>query len=393
MKKTIFSFTVIYILLALSTKAYPQSGVLDQKVTLSFESITLGNLLDHISSVYKIKFSYSVDNIPQDTTVSIKAFNLPLLYFINLLCKEAGLMYLVIDEHIVLRKKPFNERAFPRQPKEVYDIKNKQYDPASEVYYDSYTPTESTPLKSLQPINPFDNRDLKSFSRILNEAATIKYLKQRPIFDDRRRKKVRVAVGLLASYDRFGFNFKERPNRDQKYYSGKNFSTGISTTFWPGEKISASIALLFSTKSYYLDYNYKINNPEDPFPFPKKTTVCLTYTQFPVDVNYQLFKSGKFSLYLSAGFTAEFLIREEENTGFFNAEDKATDYFVEENNKFLWGGTLGLKLWYNLSKSVSVFFKPDYISYFTPLNEVIMDSNPQLLKLKTGISLNIKENK
>lgn len=393
MKKTILSFTVIYILLALSAKAYPQSDVLDQKVTLSFENITLGNILDHISSVYKIKFSYSIDNIPQDTTLSVKAFNLPLLSLIALVCKEARLSYLVIDEHIVLREKPFNERALSRQAKEAHDIMNKQYDPASKVYYDSYTTTENVPLKSLQPLNPFDSSTLRPFDGKLNADVTMKSPVVRKVFDDRYRKKVNFAVGLLASYDRFRFNFKERPNTDQKYYSGKNFSTGISTIFLPGEKISASIGLLFSTKSYHLDYNYKINNPDDPFPFPKKTTVCLSYAEMPVDIDYQLFKSEKFSLYLSAGFTVEFLIREEENTGFFNAEDKTTDYFVEKNNKFLWGGTLGLKLWYDLSKSVSVFFKPDYISYFTPLNEMIMDSNPQLLKIKAGISLNIKANK
>ena len=372
-------------MIALTVDGFSQPHLLDQKVTLSFEAVSLEYLLDHIKSNYEINLSYSADNIPLNKTVNIKAFNLPLLLFIKKLCNNVGLSYQVIGDHIVLREILRYKITSSNTGQEIADTigTNSNVDP-------KHAFISGKAVETIQPIGELGVPE-KAFSTGSTSkiATTIRPL-NRLFLDAPRRKRINIAIGLMASYDHFKINFRERANTAQEYFPERNFSLGLSCAFFPGKRVSATMDVLFSTKNFYLDYNYKVNNLDDPFPFPAKTTVCLSYMEFPVDINYRVFKKGNVSFYFSAGFTAEFMAQQTESTGFLNAREKTTEYFVHENNQFLCGGTLGVKVWYNVGKSFSLFLKPDYVYYFTPINKLIMESNPELLKVKTGVSWLLK---
>lgn len=391
---------LVFFLITQSNLAVGQRDISRQKITLSFESISLEQLLDFLEKNHNLNFSYSIDNTPITKEISIHAYEMHIKLFLEMLCFKAGLTYHIIDDQIVLRQKTdrgnmpggqlwdSDQTNVPGRPgiamqKELNDtiisIKN----------------TELNPDEKIKPIPPMDSgrrmsSTTPSFS-INGLSSTPYYYSHRLTHNFRQKKMASLAIGLMASYDYLKVKFEARPNKNQKFSLGRNFSIGVVGIISPGEIFSGTISFLYTTKNYFLTYNYELNNSKDPFPFPDKTKVYLSYLELPIDLNYRFLKGGRFSLYLSAGITTEFLIRESESTSYQNGKLEETIIFKGENNNFLLGGSIGLVLWYNLNKSFSIFFKPDGVHYFTTINSTNMRSRPQLLKLKTGMSIRLTQ--
>lgn len=386
MKKAIYFLSIVLLLVAIT--ALGQTTIQNDKISLSFENILLKDLITVLQKTHGLKISFSIDHTPVNSRISIHANHLPLSLFLEILCNEAGLTYQIIDNHIVLREQ---EKAAPRTKKTHHDHQTTNH------YEQKVIDSTAIGYSILKPIEGHRQiQDSNNISKIPVQEVPESLLNKAALRSNQTkhtnlhvRRKPTMGIGVFASYDHLRMQFEDRPNSDQRYVPDMNFSAGLGASLGPGEKMSASFKVLLSSKNYFLNYNYKIIDPEDPYPFPDKTKVTLFFLQFPMDLSYRFYKKDKFSLYFSAGLLLDILIRKQEYTSFLNSEDKETAYFVNDHNKFLFGGSLGLKCWYDLDRSFSVFIEPDLVSYFTPFNEVIKRSNPQILKVNSGLILHI----
>lgn len=392
MKKAIISILLTCLLFFPASKAYTQSALLDQKATFYFEGISLEDLLGHLSDAYQINFSYSLGPATLGKEMGVEAFNTPLVQILDEICQEAGLVYRVIDDHVVLRKdnKPKvktlsvqanNSPGSAHSPEQVYDP----------------VPTagnqDINPIENIQAITDFDKHGVVPIQEKLHKVKTTAPAVDKPQQGFPKKNRLNIAVGPMASYGLIKYNFKERPSANQEYAQEENYGIGISGALWAGKPVAVSMGMLFSKRGYSLDYNYRVANPKDPIAIPETSKVSMSYLEFPVGVDFRIFRTGKLSLYLSPTVVPGFLVGEREGTTYLNAGEKATEYFTQGNKKFLLGGSLGLKLWYSLGRSASIFLKPEYVYCFSPLNGAVMGSDTQLLQIKTGVNFNIKANK
>lgn len=383
MKKNILSITTL-LLLAFTVSSFAQSNMLPPKISVSFKEITLKDLLSHLRATYHINFSYSAA-IPLNKNIGIKAVDLALEPLLEKLCDKWNLTYRIIDNHVVLRRDDSVAKALSEGILHFSVLERRSInkaEPAVEAYI-------SQPIEGIRPILPvFFKIDQALILKDQHEIDNILPVKVEPAYKVQNRT-LNFDIGLVSSYDYYKFNFKERLNVDQEFSPEKSYSIGISGTVWLNPLIAASAGVNLAKKGYFLSYNYRFTNPEEPITLPDITSISLAFLQVPVNLNFRFFKKDKFSLSLSTGLTTSFMISKREKTVFTNAEKERTTYFIEGNKEFLWGGSCGVQLWYNINDSIHIFLGPDYLHYFSPLNGVIMDSNTRALKAKIGMNLNL----
>lgn len=94
---------LVFFFFANNTHLFAQKDILDKKITVNANNVSLVNLLDEISSKYKIDFTYSNDLINDDFLVTIKLKNKPFKSFIEILQHDYGIDYLIIENQLVLK--------------------------------------------------------------------------------------------------------------------------------------------------------------------------------------------------------------------------------------------------------------------------------------------------
>ncbi len=125
---------VLFILVILSFNLCRLSAQqMSQLVTLDYDKVPLGRVLDDISGRYAVFFSYSADFIPIDKPISISVKNYPLEVVLDELFEASPIVYKEIAGQIVLRldrgkQERLDELALQKR-KRIFRSKNKPVEP------------------------------------------------------------------------------------------------------------------------------------------------------------------------------------------------------------------------------------------------------------------------
>ncbi|HXH99545.1 MAG TPA: TonB-dependent receptor [Sphingobacteriaceae bacterium] len=83
---------------------FAQTGILNQKVSITKKAASLDEILKELSANYKVNFSYSKDLVSLHQKVTVNASQLPLKDVLDKLFVDARIQYLLIGNQIVLQK-------------------------------------------------------------------------------------------------------------------------------------------------------------------------------------------------------------------------------------------------------------------------------------------------
>ena len=78
--------------------------VLNTKITLSLDKVTIQKILDTLSSYKDVKFSYINDELPLQHKISIHVNDMPLKAVLDLIFLNQGIQYIQVSKQIVLKK-------------------------------------------------------------------------------------------------------------------------------------------------------------------------------------------------------------------------------------------------------------------------------------------------
>lgn len=92
------------LVLMLGAELFAQHAALDQLVTLHYTNVRLGDALQHISTQYKVQFSYSKHYVPIEKRMDLQVDAIPLSAALDLLFEDVPVIYASIGDQIVLKK-------------------------------------------------------------------------------------------------------------------------------------------------------------------------------------------------------------------------------------------------------------------------------------------------
>lgn len=150
--------------------------VLDKKVTLQFQNISLEQALKKIKSGYGVNFSYSPDQVDLSRHVSLYVKNESLGLVLNQLFKSTPITYRAVGNQIVLKSgRSPGKRTEARPPqmlpqkKDSLDISFSKSDSSNQTYVIPLKPLEIIVKDSTQAIKELDN----SYSKGLTDLNSI----------------------------------------------------------------------------------------------------------------------------------------------------------------------------------------------------------------------------
>lgn len=379
MKKLWLSMITMFFIGVLLECAYAQPGP-ERRISVSFKDIMLLDLLSYLQTVYDIDFYYR-HNVTLDRKVSIRATNLPLTIFLERLCGEADLTYQVIDNHIVLKKKIPAVKAPPDSP--GFPARS-----AAIPGPPGAGKQALRPMKKLQPIASLLSTVTKGLTPSENHVPEVVPVVRDSLEGTGNEKMKGFSLGLSAFYHHDSYHFRESPD-GQQYRTRRGYGLGVSGMFWLNKTLGITLGVFFSKRGYRVAYNFKAVTPEDPFSFPANTLACLSYVEIPAGLAFRLFTSDKFTLSVSTRLIMSYMTGNRERTAFLNGSKKSTMYLAGANADLIWGGAVGVRLWYTLHKSIKIYLGPDYTHSFNLVNRLIMRAGSPAFKANIGISLNM----
>nr|MBX2842804.1 hypothetical protein [Flammeovirgaceae bacterium] len=101
--KTKLFIALLLVIYCLGLKAQ-DLNVLNQKVSLAYNEVEIGEVINDFTKTYKINFSYVSDKLPLHQKVSIEEEGILLKDGMEMLFGEAGISYKVINNQVILQK-------------------------------------------------------------------------------------------------------------------------------------------------------------------------------------------------------------------------------------------------------------------------------------------------
>ncbi|HEV8512286.1 MAG TPA: carboxypeptidase-like regulatory domain-containing protein, partial [Cyclobacteriaceae bacterium] len=103
---------------------------IDRKVSVSFEDEPLPKVLSYLSEHHSIQFSYSKEQIPFETKISLNLDSVTVKELLSEICDQADLEYKFIDGLVVIRRK-ISSTTFVKQHNNFANLKGVVLDSAS----------------------------------------------------------------------------------------------------------------------------------------------------------------------------------------------------------------------------------------------------------------------
>jgi outer membrane cobalamin receptor len=102
--KTGNSYRLFFLLFLLFTSSYSYSQDLNRKITIKAKNRTIVDVLNKISELGQIYFSYNPQIIPPDKKISINVVNISISEVLKEILNQNGLDFSVVENQVVLRK-------------------------------------------------------------------------------------------------------------------------------------------------------------------------------------------------------------------------------------------------------------------------------------------------
>jgi hypothetical protein len=379
----------IFLLIGILVNVFHAYAQLDLKknVSADFDNARIEEVLEWLKQNQGIKLSYGFDNVQHEMRISVHARNSSVLEIIHAICKQASLIFVIIDSTVVFKyldpvpnskQKPETKRRNVLKGQSPQDSAN-----LISIIQDS-TVSGSSLSDSLlnEPLISESGGEPKDSILAIHPSGT-------------SRQKQNIQSGLFISYafDFNKFNFTQRDIASQQFSTGNNSSYCLGGYIVLSRKLFASLGITHVTKDFYLNYNYKVLDLSDPFPIPDKTFIKLHYIELPLSVAYHVTTWKKISFLGSFGLYPAFLVREQETTTYQNSSDTKTSYFLNANKSSICSASLGAVLSFQFNSYSALFIESGYSLVFDPVNDQAMSSNSSLLRLKTGIQYSLSSHK
>lgn len=146
-------YLIFLILLFLCLFGGPnQAQVLEKRVSLNYQQVSLARVLAGIKARYGVGFSYANNLIPLDKKVSLSVQDQSLSQALDELFRETGISYTLVGQQIVLRKGPEPQTKPKSSKKKSENLKSGGFATPSEGEVSSNGTYQEQPLASLLPI-------------------------------------------------------------------------------------------------------------------------------------------------------------------------------------------------------------------------------------------------
>jgi hypothetical protein len=377
--------------------AYAQVD-LTRRITLDIKEVSLDKLFEILETHHGVVIAFGIDNIPNTLKISLSVKNTTMLEILQMICAQAGLSYDIIDRAIVFKYSQLNQHKTAK---------------ASDTSMLALPPnTDSSNVSTMVRGNGFDSLIAKQvdFGKISYKYTIPDKVEFRPpkpvrrpdmknlvigpsLFPDgnKRSKIGYYGAGVFFNYaaDYNNFHFVERNIAFQKYRVDWNYSMAIGGYIILSSRIYISLGGAYATKDFVLNYNYRVLDPDDPFPIPDQTKVKVRYLEIPLTLGYGILTRRKYSLCVAAGFYPSYLVEKDEHTTYLNSGNPSTTYFVNANQSIIYSGTLGFIAHYSIGNGCGVFIEPGYLYFIRAVNKEAMQSNSSLYRIKAGIQFSL----
>jgi hypothetical protein len=392
----------ILLLTALLTGIFTAYAQVDltRRITLDIKEVSLDKLFEILETHHGVVIAFGIDNIPNTLKISLSVKNRTILEILQMICAQAGLSYHVIDRAIVFKYSQLNH---PHKAARTLDTSMLAWNPNRDSSDVSPMVKGNTGIDSLIA-NRVDSVRI-SYKHTIPNGAEFRPPKpvRRPdmtdlvivpsLFSDgEKHSKIGCyGAGVFFSYavDHNKFHFVERNIAFQKYEVDWNHSITMGGYIILSSKIYVSLGAAYATKDFVLNYNYRVLDPDDPFPIPDQTKIKVRYLEIPVTLGYGILTRRKYSLCVAAGFYPSYLVEKGEHTTYLNSGNPSTTYFVNANRSTIYSGTLGFIAHYSISNGCGVFIEPGYLYFIGAINKEAMQSNSSLYRIKTGIHFSL----
>ncbi|WKN41493.1 STN domain-containing protein [Tunicatimonas pelagia] len=114
MTTSLYSFVGGLLLLCISSFYPPQTDILRQKVSATYQNATLQEVLIDLQQRYGLKFAYLNNELPNGLSVTLNFENVPLGKVLDTVLSDTSLSYQLVDDQIVLKNIP--EKQETRTP-------------------------------------------------------------------------------------------------------------------------------------------------------------------------------------------------------------------------------------------------------------------------------------
>lgn len=102
MKKELKRLYVLMAMLCIATTLQAQS-ILEQKITVSYKSLFLTEVIKDLKKTHKLNFSYANESIKQEKRITLHFKSTSLKTVLEEICKQADLNFIVIENQIILK--------------------------------------------------------------------------------------------------------------------------------------------------------------------------------------------------------------------------------------------------------------------------------------------------
>ncbi len=109
---------LIAFLLFISGNSFSQD--LNQKISITLKNVALIDVINEISNIGHVNFSYSPQSIPVEKKISIKAKNKTIKDILDKVFKENGITYSIVENQIILKPQIAEAKITSALPKEEY---------------------------------------------------------------------------------------------------------------------------------------------------------------------------------------------------------------------------------------------------------------------------------
>ncbi|SKC85007.1 outer membrane beta-barrel protein [Ohtaekwangia koreensis] len=372
--------------------AYAQVD-LTRHITLDVKEVTLDKLFEILETYHGVAIAFGIDNIPNTLKISLSVKNKTIFEILEMVCTQAGLSYDVIDRAVVFK---YSKPNHPHKTAKVLPVNTDSSDISFTVKGDSGIDSpianrvDSVKLSYKYTIP--NGAEFRPPKRVRRPDITNLVIGPSLFSDGNKRSKIGCyGAGVFLSYaaDYNNFHFVERNIAFQKYRVDWNHSMAIGGYIILSSRIYISLGGAYATKDFVLNYNYRVLDPDDPFPIPDQTKVKVRYLEIPLTLGYGILTRRKYSLCVAAGFYPSYLVEKDEHTTYLNSGNPSTTYFINANRSTIYSATLGFIAHYSIGNGCGIFIEPGYIYFIKAVNKEAMQSNSSLYRIKAGIQFSL----
>lgn len=382
---------------------------LTKRVSLDVKNVRLDKLFQILETNHGVIISFGIDNIPAQVRISLSAKNKPIYEILQIICSQTGLVYQIIDSAVV-----FKYARPPRLPglARTTDTTDVSFTAPGDRSIHAPGDTLSTDIVgdpvTIQPVQsskdssrstlPLDSQvtsDVVPKGMTKSNAGNPTLVSSLFSTAEKQSRLGFYGAGIFFSYaiDYNRFHFIERDIAFQQYKVDWNQSLSVGGYVIVSSKLYVRAGVGYATKDFVLNYNYRVLDPDDPFPIPNKTNIEIHYLEVPLTFGYGILTKRKYSLCVAAGFYPSYLIEKGERTTYLNNGDPSTRYFIDANRSTLYSGTIGIIIHYSIGNSCGVFIEPMYLYVLGAVNEKAMQPNSSLYRIKAGLQFPLFHNK